>query len=100
MGMKNVHETGTWVGIGAFGLVSVLLYALFKWLSHLIDEDAAYYILFIPSFCAFLVIFAVRDFYVRFAKYLYCKAHGHNLEIFESKDGIKHAMCRRCSSYL
>lgn len=100
MDMKNAQETGIWIGFGVFGLVCVLLYALFKWLSHAIDEESAYYILFIPSFFAGLIIFRVRTLYVRFVAYLYCKSHGHDLEIFESKDGIKIATCRRCSSHL
>jgi len=71
-----------------------------KWLSRILDEELAYYILYVPMFCAVFVIWPVRNLYVRVAMRRFCKSAGHDLEIFKTKDGTQCAMCRRCYAYL
>jgi hypothetical protein len=100
-GAARARDTGFWIGLGGFALLGIALHQLFRWLTHVLDdEEFAYYIVSIPAFCAFFVVTPIQSFYAKLVAARFCRKHGHDLEHLRAKDGHAYVLCKRCYVHL
>lgn len=97
---KALSERGTnigfYVGFIAFLLAGYLLYELTLLLAKHIGYDLAEFVIYIPMFFAFIVIFPVQAIVESWYARRYCSQHSHRLENFKSKEGQQFSLCKRC----
>ena len=97
----RARDTGFWIGVAGFAVLGLALHQMFRWLTHVLDdEEFAYYIIAIPAFCAFLIVTPIQNIYTRIVATRFCKKHGHDLEHLKANDGHAYVLCRRCYIHL
>lgn len=96
---KKLKNQGYALGFGVFVAIGLALYSFQFAISDVVGDDWASIIIFIPAFCAFLVIGLVAERYALFMERRICGKRGHIYEKITPDKDEPYVVCKQCHHY-